>query len=144
MMHIYFYSLQCVQLIWFGFFFAGRSPTTSNFTQGSYRDLNSWKSLYPAIFQTWKKVWKREMKSGKTVKSLEFLFLQSYNKRFISEFFFVLVSSYSISPLRLVGNVLLRMYVLLCCACTLLENRQYLEWWTFLNMNQNYYGLFKQ
>ena len=62
------------------------------------------------------------MKSEKMV-----FILQSYNKCFTSEFFFVLVSSYSISPLRLIGNVLLRVYVLLCCACTLLENRQYLE-----------------
>ena len=56
------------------------------------------------------------MKSGKMVKSLEFLFLQSYNKCFISEFFFVLVSSYSISPLRLVGNALV-MFCYVCMFC---------------------------
>ena len=80
------------------------------------------KKSLPSNFSDLEKVWKREMKSVKMV-----FILQSYNKCFISEFFFVLVSSYSISPLRLIGNVLLRVYVLLCCACTLLENRQYLE-----------------
>ena len=72
----------------------------------------------PSNFPDLGKVWKREIKSGKMVKSLEFLFFQSYNMCFISEIFFVLVNSYSISPFRLVGNVLLRVYVLLCCVCT--------------------------
>ena len=144
MMHIYFYSLQCVQLIWFSLFFAGRSSYHVKFYTWFVQRLEFLKKSLPSNFSDLEKVWKREMKSGKMVKSLEFLFLQSYNKCFISEFFFVLVSSYSISPLRLISNVLLRVYVLLCCACTLLENRQYLEWWTFLNVNQNYYGLFKQ
>ena len=36
-----------------------------------------------------------EIKSEKMLKSLEFFF-QSYNKCFISEFFFILVKSYSI------------------------------------------------
>ena len=139
MMHIYFYSLQCVQLL-----FCGSFSCHVKFYTWFVQRLEFLKKSLPSNFSDLEKVWKREMKSGKMVKSLEFLFLQSYKKCFISEFFFVLVSSYSISPLRLVGNVLLRVYVLLCCACTLLENRQYLEWWTFLNMNQNYYGLFKQ
>ena len=127
MMHIYFYSLQCVQLIWFSFFFCGSFSYQIKFYTWFVQRLEFLKKSLPSNFSDLEKVWKREMKSGKMVKSLEFLFLQSYNKCFISEFFFVLVSSYSISPLRLVGNVLLRMYVLLCCACTLLENRQYLE-----------------
>ena len=51
-----------------------------------------------------KKVWKMKIKSGKMVKSLEFVFFlvfQSYNKCFSSEMFSVLVKSYSISPVRL-------------------------------------------
>ena len=44
-----------------------------------------------------------EIKSGKMVKSLEFVYflLQSYNKCFRSEMLSVLVESYSISPVRL-------------------------------------------
>ena len=53
--------------------------------KGSYGVLNSWKSLEvcPAIFQIWKK-------SGKMLKSLEFIFyfFQTYNKSFISDYFF--------------------------------------------------------
>ena len=45
------------------------------------------KKSLPSNFSDLEKVWKREMKSGKMIKSLEFLFLQSYNKCFISEFF---------------------------------------------------------
>ena len=132
-------SADLVQLV-----FCGSFSYHVKFYKWFVQRLEFLKKSFPSNFSDLEKAWKREMKSGKMVKSLEFLFLQSYNKCFISEFFFVLVSSYSISPLRLIGNVLLRVYVLLCCACTLLENRQYLEWWTFLNMNQNYYGLFKQ
>jgi len=50
------------------------------------------------VFSRLEKVWKIEVKSGKMVKSLEFFSFQSYNKCFISEIFFVLVKSYSISP----------------------------------------------
>ena len=45
------------------------------------------KKSLPSNFSDLEKVWKRETKSGKMIKSLEFLFLQSYNKCFISEFF---------------------------------------------------------
>ena len=45
------------------------------------------KKSLPSNFSDLEKVWKREMKSGKMIKSLEFLFLQSYNKCLISEFF---------------------------------------------------------
>ena len=40
------------------------------------------------------------MKSGKMVQILDFFF-QSYDKCFIRDFFFVLVESYSTSPVRL-------------------------------------------
>ena len=62
--------------------------------QGSYRVLNSWKSLVilPTNFPDLEKDWK----CGKKVFSF---FFQSYNKCFTSEFFFfVLVMSYSIWP----------------------------------------------
>ena len=51
--------------------------------------------ICPAIFQTCKKVWKMERKSGKMVKSVEFFFFfffKASNKFLISEFFFISVN----------------------------------------------------
>ena len=70
--------------------------------QGSYRVLNSWKSLEicPAInFSDLEQVWRIDRKSGKMVKSLKFVFRAITRASWFS--FFVLVKSYSISPVSL-------------------------------------------
>ena len=82
-----------------------RVPTSQNFVcivielmlnddQGSYRVLNSWKSLEicPVIFQTRKSLENRDDVRKRMKKS--WVFFQRYNKCFISEFFFVFVKSY--------------------------------------------------
>ena len=56
----------------------------------------SWK--FAQQFSRLEKDWKMAIKSREMVKSLEVFSFQSYNKCFISEIFFFLVKSYSISP----------------------------------------------
>ena len=73
------------------------------FTRGFVQSLEFLKKPWnlPSNFPDLEKVWKIERNSGEMVKSLKFFF-QSYNKCFLSDLiFFVLVKSYSISPVRL-------------------------------------------
>ena len=74
----------------------GRTFSRSGFVQFSNYCL-------PSNFPDLEKDWKMEIKSGQMVKRIEFFFFfQSYNKCFRSEFlFFILVKSYSISPVCL-------------------------------------------
>ena len=71
--------------------------------------IQSWNLL--SNFPVLEKVWKIEIKSGrKMVKS----FFQSYNNCFISEFFLLLVKSYSISPIclqHIINNVLFLLFL---------------------------------
>ena len=62
--------------------------------------LNSWKSLKFAqhFSRPKKKTQKMEIKSCKMVKSLDFFFKATTSALVISEILFVLVKSYSISP----------------------------------------------
>lgn len=144
MMHIYFYSLQCVQLIWFSSFFAGRSPTTSNFTHGSYRDLNSWKSLCPAIFQTCKTSGKRRWSRKNGKKSWVFIFakLQEVLYKWIFFSFWSALIQYR----PYVWLVMFCYVCMFCCAvrvhCLKTDNTwntsiiKYLEWhsWTWIKI----------
>ena len=79
------------------------SVATNDFTLFTHGLVQSLKKPWnlPSNFLDLEKVWKIERKSGDMVKVLSFFF-QSYNKCFLSDFiFFVLVKSYSISPVRL-------------------------------------------
>ena len=69
----------------------------SGFAQSLEFLKKSWN--LPSNFPNLEKVWKTVIKFGKMVKSLHFF--QSYSEYFLSGIFFVLVKSYSISPVRL-------------------------------------------
>ena len=72
----------------------GRTFSRSGFVQ-------SLELLFAQQFSRPGKVWKMEIKSEQMVKSVD-VFFQSYNKCFEGEFlFFILVKSYSISPVCL-------------------------------------------
>ena len=78
-----------------------RNHFLKSLTRGSYRFLNSWKSLEicPVIFQTWKK-------SGKWRESLgkwSWFFLSQLQKVLYEHNVFLLVKSYSILPVHLQG-----------------------------------------
>ena len=73
----------------------GRTFSRSGFVQ-------SLELLFAQQFSRPGKVWKMEIKSEQMVKSVDVFFFQSYNKCFKGEFlFFILVKSYSISPVCL-------------------------------------------
>ena len=70
-----------------------------------YRDrvriLEKVLKLVQQFSRPFEKVWKIKIKSGKMVKSFDFFFKATTSALQVSSFFFVLVESYSTSPVRL-------------------------------------------
>ena len=84
----------------------GWFESRSRFLQSLYRVLNSWN--LPSNFPDLEKVWKIEVKSWTKliVRSLDFFFLESYNKCFTGEIFFSCGSNLIQSRLHVIEKAL--------------------------------------